>query len=290
MTVLWRTSWRVAVVGCVFAATLVSCRLILQVLGLGLARAPAQAPEEIAGYYLLAGSIGLALGTMWVVKGLRASTLGRWSVAAAFVVVGFSLSTTIEAGIYSASEGVILKVLLLLPPCLALAMLQVMFFPVDEELGPEPVEAPARDLDRRAWVWRLAIAALSFPAIYFVFGIIVSPIVMEYYAEGAAGLVLPATGLIVGTQVLRGILHVAIVLLIMRVWCRSRRQLVMALTSAFFVFVMMYDVVLAYEVPVVLIVTHSVEVLADSFVFSWIAVRLLAPLALDTHDRQAIAS
>jgi len=290
MTVLRRISWRVVGGGCVFAATLVLCRLLLQVLGFGLERAPAQAPEEIAGYYLLGGSIGLATGTIWVVKGLGASPLRRWSVASAFVVVGFALSTTIEAGIYSASDGSVLTVLLLLPPCLALVMVQVIVFPVDVDPSPEGPETPARGVARREWAWRLAAAVFSFPAIYLVFGIIVSPIVMSYYAEGAAGLVLPSTGLIVGTQVLRGILHVAIVLLVMRTWCRSRRQLVMALTAAFFVFVMMYDVVLAYEVPVVLIATHSVEVLADSFVFSWIATGLLAPMALDMNSRLAIAS
>ncbi len=279
MTTVFRTVvWRVVVGGLVFAATLILSRLLLQTLGWGLARAPAQASEEVAGYYLLGGSIGLAAGTAWVVQGLKASTLKRWSVASAFVFVGFALSTTVEAGIYSASDGVILTVLLFLLPCLALSTLQVTLFRVDKEAGPGGTEAPGREPARRDWTWRLAAAVLAFPVVYFVFGIIVSPIVATYYTEGVAGLVLPSTVLIVGTQILRGILHVAIVLLVMRIWCRSRRQLVMALTAAFFVFVTMYDVVLAYEMPAVLIVTHAVEVLADSFVFSWTVVLLLAPL------------
>jgi len=122
------------------------------------------------------------------------------------------------------------------------------------------------------------------PVVYFVFGIMVSPIVAGYYTDGIAGLVLPSTVLIVGTQVLRGILHVAIIILVMQIWYRSRRQLVIALTASFFVFVAMYDVVLAYEMPIVLIATHAVEVLADSFVFSWIVVALFAPLVFGSDS------
>ena len=279
MTTLLRTAVWGVVVGLVFAATVIISRLVLQPLGLGLPRVPAQAPEDVAGYYLVVGSIGLAAGTAWLVQGLEASTLRRWSVTFAFVFVGFALSTTLEAGIYSAAGGVVLTVLLFLLPCLALSMLQVMISRIDKKPSPGPA-APGRKPDQRDWAWRLAAAVLAFPVVYFAFGIIVSPIVAGYYTEGIAGLVLPSTTLIVGTQVLRGILHVAIIFLVMQIWGRSKRQLVMALTASFFVFVTMYDVVLAYEMPIVLIATHAVEVLADSFVFSWIVVVLLAPLVI----------
>jgi len=287
VTTLLRTAVSGVVVGLVFAATVIISRLVLQPLGLGLPRAPAQAPEDVAGYYLVAGSIGLAAGTVWLVQGLEASTLRRWSVTFAFVFVGFALSTTLEAGIYSAADGVVLTVLLFLLPCLALSIVQVMISRIDKTPSPGPA-ALGRGSHRRDLAWRLGAAVLAFPVIYFVFGIIASPIVAGYYTEGVAGLVLPSTVLIVGTQIFRGVLHVAIILLVMQIWGRSRRQLVIALTASFFVFVTMYDVVLAYEMPIVLTVTHAVEVLADSFVFSWIVVVLLEPLVISLDGSRSL--
>ena len=103
-----------------------------------------------------------------------------------------------------------------------------------------------------------------------------APVVSPYYERGIAGLVLPEPGVIVYTQFLRGGLHLLAVLPLIYFWSASRRQLVLSLGLAFFVFVTAYDFVLAYQIPAVLVVIHGIEVLTSSFVYSWILVAVLA--------------
>jgi hypothetical protein len=37
-----------------------------------------------------------------------------------------------------------------------------------------------------------------------------------------------------------------------------------------------YDSVLAYQVPIVLVVIHGIEVMVDSLIYAWLLARLLA--------------
>ena len=52
----------------------------------------------------------------------------------------------------------------------------------------------------------------------------------------------------------------------------------MALGLAHFVMVFAYDIVLAIEMPVELVLIHGIEILFDSFVYSWIFVMLFVPI------------
>jgi hypothetical protein len=60
------------------------------------------------------------------------------------------------------------------------------------------------------------------------------------------------------------------------VWSGSQRQLNCFLGLAFFVLGATFEIVLAYQLPLVLRVTHSIEILADSLVYAWLLVTLLA--------------
>ena len=274
----WRSSWRIGICGLAFAGGLIASRLLLQLFGLDLARMPAQAPEETAGYYLLAGSIALAVGTVWVAQGVGSTWKKRWVVVSAFLIVGFGLSTTIETAIYGTVDRPSLLVLLFLFPCLLLATLEAaLFAPGQDGRWDRPASEFFRSRVWPDWAWRLAAGVVLFPVVYFVFGILVSPIVTEHYAQGVAGLSLPSPGVIVRTQLLRSILHILVAIPVMVLWRGSRLQLVAALSLAFFVFVAAYDVILANEIPLVLVLTHGLEVLADSAVYSWVLVALLVP-------------
>jgi len=269
--------WRILVSGLIFAAGLVASRLIFHTLGVSPPRLPGQVPEAIAGYYLLAGSIALAAGAALTSRGLRGTRLARWLVLATFLFVGFGVSSTIETAIFSSADGVLLMVPVLLLPCSLLAGVEAALLR-PREADRLPMSSSAGFFRARTWAqwsWRLAAAVAAFPLVYFVFGIIVSPVVTEYYAHGTAGLALPGAGVILATQFLRGALHLVVALPIMILWSASRRQLVVALALAFFVFVAAYDIVLACRVPNVLLITHTFEVLADSFVYAWLLVVLL---------------
>jgi hypothetical protein len=256
---------------------LVVSRLIFNTLGVSPPRLPDQAPESIAIYYLLAGSIALTIGTVLTARGLRGTRLVRWSVLAMFVFVGFGVSSTIETSIFSSANGVILIVPILFLPCILLAGVEVCLLrPRDATQLPRT--SPASFFRSRTWtqwMWRFAASVFAFPLVYFLFGLIVSPVVTKYYESGSAGLALPGAGQILSTQLVRGILHLVVTLPVMILWSTSRRQLIAALTLAFFVFVASYDIVLAYRVPSILLITHGFEVLASSFVYAWLLVTFL---------------
>ncbi|MFQ5891029.1 MAG: hypothetical protein ACE5JR_13455, partial [Gemmatimonadota bacterium] len=69
-------------------------------------------------------------------------------------------------------------------------------------------------------------------------------------------------------------------------WNGSKRKLVLALALAFFVFVAAYDIVLAYQVPIVLVVIHGIEVLVDSLIYAWLLATLLAREGLGSEWRK----
>lgn len=239
---------------------------------------PNQAPENVAGWYLLAGSIALAAGMCPSFRNIRGSFPIRWLILSVFLFAGFGASTTIEASIFSSTTGMPQMIAVMLLPCLLMAGVGTLLCrprPLHEPPGRTVAEV-LRGLAWSRWPLRLVLAIIAFPLAYFVFGMIVSPFVTTYYETGIAGLVLPETGIVLGTQLLRGAIHLLVVLLMMFFWGGSRRQLVVSLGMAFFMFVTAYDFVLAYRVPVVLVVVHGLEVLASSFVYSWILVAVLA--------------
>ncbi len=269
--------WRIMLCGLLFAAGLIVSRIVFSAFGLNPPRMPDQAAETLAGYYLLTGSVALAIGLAPLARKVRGSFWGRWLILVVFLFVSFAVSSTIETSIFSSTEGTLLMVPVFFLPCLVLAAATAsLFVPrIEGDLPAPTVSAFFGGRSLGQWTWRIAAAIASFPVVYFLFGIIVSPIVADYYREGAAGLALPDAGLILAIQFLRSFLFILVTLPIMIIWTGSRRQLVVRLGLAFFVFVAAYDVVLAYQVPNVLLLTHSVEILADSLVYAYVLVTLL---------------
>lgn len=268
----------VVVGGFMFAIGLVVSRILFQLIGVNPPRMLSQAGEAVAGYYLLTGSIGLAAGMVLSSRGIRGTLLLRWLVLSTFLFIGFGVSSTIESSIYSSSTGVLWMIPILLLPSLFLAGTETALFK-PSLVQPSPSSDIADPVSSRTWIhWILrGLAAIAaFPLVYFIFGLIVAPVVSQYYNQGVSGLTLPEPRVIVSTQVLRGILHLLAALPIIVLWRGSKRELVLALAMAFFVFVATYDVVLAYQVPIVLVVIHGIEVMVDSLVYSWLLVWLLA--------------
>ena len=269
----------ILIAGIAFAAGLVGSRLLSHAIGLSAPRMPAQAPESIAGYYLITGSIILSGGLALPATGISASLPVRWLVLATFVFLGFAVSTTIETSIFSSAAGTMSMIPALLLPCILLAGVLaapcLTPFPTRETEGRIVRFFRARPWPE--WTWRIAAAVVSFPLIYFVFGLMASPVVSDYYASGVSGLALPAPASIVRVQFLRSILHLVSLFPLLILWRGDRRHIVVGLTLAFFVFIFAYDIVLANQIPAVLVLVHGLEVLVDSLVYAWAVVHLLMP-------------
>src|SRR6185436_19515688 len=83
------------------------------------------------------------------------------------------------------------------------------------------------------WAWRLGAAILAFPVIYFLFGMIVGPFVVDSYRAGEFGLTLPGLRTLVAVQLVRSVLFLAAALPVLAAWRGPRLRLGRALGAAF---------------------------------------------------------
>jgi len=120
------------------------------------------------------------------------------------------------------------------------------------------------------WAWRFVAAVCAFPVVYWTFGMMVAPWVLEYYKQGQFGLTLPSTGVIVLVQLLRSSLFFLAALPIIIVWSGSRLKLTVLLGFAFFVLVGLFGMIQSYWLAPILRVLHNIEILADSVVYAGI--------------------
>jgi hypothetical protein len=239
---------------------------------------PQQAEEAIAGYYLFAGSIMLALGLIPLVQRIQAKPFMRWILVSILLFFVYGIGNTIEDAIYSNTKGIILMTPILFVPCTVLAAtLTLLFRPIPGKRFAETVSEFCSCRTVAQWTWRILLSVLLFPIVYFFFGIIVSPFVIEYYVSGVADLALPKSGTIVAIELLRGVMFVLSSIPLLIVWSGSKRQSVLFLGLAFFVLTATFEIVMAYQLPTLMRVIHTVEILADSFVYAWLLVLVLVP-------------
>jgi len=126
--------------------------------------------------------------------------------------------------------------------------------------------------------WRLALAWLAYPPIYYLMGRVVAPFVQHYYEDPSLNLGLtlpPSVGILLAMQVLRGALFLLAVLPIVVAWRGSRRSL--WLWTGFVIFIQIAGAVIfqAYWLPAGLRIPHALELLADSFLQAGVYVLLL---------------
>ena len=269
--------WRIAACSFVFAFGLIASRLILHPLGLTPPRLPQQADESIAVYYLLSGSILLSLSLLPFAQKISGAFFTRFLIIFFFFFACFGISVSLESSIYSSIEGFDLMILILLLPivlfsftCISLTKSQ----PTSESFSQKSLRF-FKSNTRSEWAWKILLAFLSFPVIYLLFGIIASPLVADYYRESKYGLAIPDIGTIMSVQLVRSLLFLMVTLPIMITWFGNRVQLVVMLGIAHFMFVFSYDIVLAYQLPIKLVLTHAIEILLDSMVYAWVMVKLL---------------
>lgn len=194
----------------------------------------------------------------------------------------YAANAYIEAAIYTsfAAASLFTVATFLVASVLCGAALALCFPP--EQIGSSFLaRTRAFFAERAAWdrAWRLLVTLAAFPAIYLFFGFLVAPFVADTYRQQLFGLRLPGWGQIIPAQLLRSPLFLLACLPVLIAWRRSSRGLVIVLGSALFVLVGLLAMIPAYWMPLGLRLVHSMEILADSFVYAWIFVFLLAPRA-----------
>ena len=227
--------------------------------------------QLVAGLVLVVGLVPLA-------RGLGASAPLRAGAVGSFILLALGVNGMIEAKMFThfLDSGIASASVLYV----ALAALLGAAF--GWSFGAPP---PAAGLPHRtwlAWIPRVAAAWLAWPVIYFFFGMCVSPIVVPYYNAGIAGLRIPALSTILVVQLVRSVIFLAASLPFIALWKGSRRGLWLALGLAHAFTVGLYGLVGATFLPMVLRVTHSVEIAGDSFAYAGLLVLLFAvPAAIE---------
>jgi hypothetical protein len=268
---------KILLLSIVLASGLVVSRILLLKLDVFIPRFPQQADENTAIYYLLIGSVLLASGWYYLFKGIGGSKKERILISSFFILIGFSIGVTIESAIYSDVGSYHMSIILLLLPMILYAIIITITTDTQKLLKPfdQRLLSYFKTWSKKDWLKKILLAIISFPIIYFIFGIIVSPFVTNYYSKLVGGLQLPDVGTIIGIQLIRSILFLAITIPVIINWTSTKTQLLISLTMAHFVMVFAYDIYLAIVMPFELVMIHGIEILADSFVYSLILVNIL---------------
>ncbi len=264
--------WRVPLCAFAYIAGTMAGGALVSALGMQLPSLPEQANEKTMGLYLLIGSFVLAIGVGPLARTIRAKYLVRCLILAGLTYVCLGINTPIEAAIFTNIGGMRTMVVFSLLPCLLFGGVTALLFKPSGKAEPfgQQVSHFFSGRSVQKWAWRLVAAICAFPVVYWTFGMMVAPWVLEYYKQGQFGLTLPSTGVIVLVQLLRSSLFFLAALPILIVWSGSRRQLTVLLGIAFFVLVGLFGMIQAYWLAPILQVLHNIEILADSVVYAGI--------------------
>jgi len=243
--------------------------------GLSQPTVPAGADMRIMAQLSLVGSLLLTLGMAAVARRLRGGVLFRGLLVGLLVYACLGVANALEAAVFTKVGGVGFLMLSFAIACLPQGLIISALFKGSGE--PLTLGGLVRELRTRQLCIVCCGTWLAFPLSYFVFGVPVGWVVRDTYAAQAYGLVLPSLGMVIGLQLLRGLIILPFALAVLGAWSPSRTRsrlwvLGFALTAALGLF----GLVQAHWMPIALRSLHSLEILADSLLYLFIAMRLLA--------------
>ena len=281
-----RTILRIAICWVAFAAALLLSGVISGILHLPAAPMPGNTPPQTMFLAQLVAGLVLVVGIFPLARGLAASAPLRAVAVGSFILLALGVNGMIEAKMFThfldngiASASVFYVVL---------AALLGAAFGWSFGAQQQPVGLPHRSW--LAWTPRVAAVWLAWPVIYFFFGACVSPIVVPYYNAGIAGLRIPPLSVILSVQLVRSVIFLAASLPFIALWKGSRRGLWLTLGLAHAFTVGVYGLVGATFLPMVLRVSHSVEIAGDSFAYAGLLVLLFAPPAAANASARTVGS
>ena len=226
---------------------------------------PGGGPQQMFLTMVLALPI-LILGMLPLASFLKGSWPLRWLAIAVLLYVTLGLNTLIEAKIFTGLlEGnpLTASFFWIVPSALTAAALT---FGLNQS---NPAPSAMGNFSPSGWAWRLGVAWLAFPPIYFVFGMCVAPFVVPYYnSTGILGLKIPGFDVIIRTQLLRSAIFLAASFPAILLWTKSRGRLILALGLAHAVTVGVFQLAQASFLPMTLRIAHSLEITADSFAYA----------------------
>ena len=275
MLVSWL--WRVPALALVLVVAQMLGGPLVMALGLEMPRVPAEISPGLQLFLLLPAGLAMALAMALIADGLSGPGRQRWLLLAGFVWVVHGVGTALESAIFSTLGGEWAAALLPLLPAVLGSLAAVRLFPAPagEGFGQRLGELFAGWSAGRL-VARLALAVAAFPFFYFLFGMLIAPIVTPHYAR-LDFLVIPPMPTILAVLFTRSAMFLLVSLPLIIAWGRSRGRLLLALGYGHFATVGFVGLIQAPFFPAVLRWTHGVEILADSVCYAAALVWLFRP-------------
>lgn len=256
--------------GLIFFVGTILGGLVASAVGFPIPAMPDGTDSTTLGGYLFLASLGIGGLLAYLASRISGGILLRWLTLSFFSWVVYSLSTYIEAAIFTTfSSASLYKVVMDLIAFLASSAAAVLFFRAN--LPGETAQKHDRlSLSRfslSGWSWRITFAWVAFPVIYLSFGKLIEPFVIDYYRQGLFELTAPGWGQIIFAQMLRSLLFLAVCLAMMTRWNKSRIELWGGLTAALYLLVGGFYMLQAYWFPVGFRMIHCLEMFADSITY-----------------------
>lgn len=268
--------WKLPLCGFGFFMGVALSGMILPMLGLQAPEMPEGVDANTIMLWYLLGSMLLALALSFLSRNLPVHGLLRWIILFELSWVFGALGVVIEAsffmttGAVSSSMNALFTVLnFLLPAIFLSALVMVLFRPLP------PVEPCRRSFQsyvashkKSSWMWRILLALLAYPVIYFAFGLLVQPFIQDFYAAGQYELTLPTWKELIPLQLTRSALFLVASLPVLVWWRGSRRKAWLTLGASIFILTAFMAVITAYWFPWQLRLFHGLELLADALVYA----------------------
>lgn len=271
-----KTAFRLVLCWIVFIAAIFLSGLIDQILHLHHGVMPGGISAQALFLTQIGAGVVLVVGLWPLARSLTAPAVLRAVALIAFLLLAFGVNGIIEAKKFTSflDRGIGTAVVFFVCIAVLVGTAVGLLFGSDGQ----PAGLPHRN--GPAWTWRAGAAWLGWPVIYFFFGMCVSPIVVPYYNAGVAGLRIPPMSVIITTQLIRSPIFLVTSVLFVALWKGSRRNLWLTLGLAHAFTIGLYGLVGATFLPMVLRVTHSVEMTCDAFAYAGLLVLLFTAPAV----------
>jgi len=253
------------VCGLIFFVGTILGGLVASAAGFPIPAMPAGTDTATRAGYLLLASLGIGGLLAYLASRLSGNFLLKWLTLSLFGWVVYSLSTYIEAAIYTTfSSASLYKVVMDLIAFLASSAAAVILF---RARSPHNTRETLSRFSFLGWAWRIVLAWTAFPVIYLSFGKLVEPFVIDYYRQGLFELTAPGWEQIISAQMLRSLLFLGVCLAVITLWNRSRTELWIGCSVALYLLVGGFYMLQAYWFPVGFRMIHCPEMFADSITY-----------------------
>jgi hypothetical protein len=267
--------WRVVVCAIIYCVGTMVGGVALQKLGVPSPVMPEGITPEGMAKILPLAAIVFAAGLSPMARRIRGGFLLRWLVLAIFLYGANGINNSIEAAVFTKVGGFAsLAAYNFVPLVFLAAALALLFAPSGKGVQSSQRILVLSPRSPDQWLWRIAAAIVAFPVIYFIFGNIIGPFVIDYYKQGAFSLVLPTMAVVIRTQFIRSVIFFASAFPVIVLWHASRRQLIGWAGLGHYVTIGLVGMVLAVWMPANMRIIHGLELLADSFVYIFVLAML----------------